>query len=247
VAEGDTVHRAARALRTLAGQRVSVRALHPRARAAGVAERVDGRRLLAVEAHGKHLLLRFEDGLVLRSHLGMSGSWRVGPRSEPVRGSPWLLVEGEERRAVLRGGAALSLDARPVARLGPDILADPPDLETMARRVRAEPERAIGDALLDQQLVAGIGNIWRSEALWQARVSPWTRVADLTPAELRRVLGVAAELMRCSRDGGRAHRAVYRRTGRPCRRCGTPVASRRQGDSARTAYWCPGCQPGPEQ
>src|SRR5262249_30184502 len=151
-------------------------------------------------AHGKHLLLRFEGGLVLRSHLGMAGSWRVQPRSEPVRGSPWLLLEGEERRAVLRGGAVLSLDARSVARLGPDILADPPDLATMARRLRAEPERAIGDALLDQRLVAGIGNIWRSEALWQARVSPWARVADVTVAQLRGVLAEASALMRRSRD-----------------------------------------------
>jgi endonuclease-8 len=247
MAEGDTVHRAARALRMLAGQRVSVHAMHPRARATRLAERVDGRRLVSVEAHGKHLLLRFDGGLVIRSHLGMSGSWRVQPRSEPVRGSPWLLIDGEAWRAVLRGGAAITLDARPVARLGPDILADPPDMETMARRLRAEPERAIGDALLDQRLVAGIGNIWRSEALWRARVSPWARVGDVTGAQLRRVLTEAAALMRRSRDVGRAERAVYRRTGRPCRRCGTPITSRRQGDSARTAYWCAGCQHEPDQ
>jgi endonuclease-8 len=247
VAEGDTVHRAARALQALAGERVSVRAFHPRARAAGVAERVDGRRLLAVDAHGKNLLLRFDGGVMLCSHLGMSGSWRLQPQSEPVRGSPWLVLEGGEQRAVLRGGAVLTLGARSVSRLGLDILADPPDLGAIAARLRGQPERAIGDALLDQRLVAGIGNIWRNEALWRARVSPWARVVDLSDEELSCVLEHAATLMRRSLDSGRVERTVYRRTGRPCPRCGTTIAARGQGEAARTAYWCPRCQPDPER
>jgi endonuclease-8 len=245
--EGDTVHRAAERLRGLVGQRLSVEAVHPRARATDVAPRVDGRLLEAVEAHGKNLLLRFEGGRVLRSHLGMSGSWRTMAADAPVRGAPWLVLTGESTKAVLRGGSVLELSAHRVSALGPDILAPRPDSEVIVSNLRrVDPRCTIGDALLDQRVVAGIGNIWRSESLWHARVSPWSRLNDLVDDDLLAIVGQAAALMADARDGKRPRREVYRRTGRPCRRCGTPIRSGKQGDSARAVYWCHSCQQGKE-
>src|SRR5919205_1929316 len=185
--EGDSLARAARRLQALVGERVEVETPHPRAAVKRVAERLDGRRLLAVEAAGKNLLLRFEDGVVLRSHLRMSGRWSVRPRGAKLVGRPWLVLRGAEREAVLWNGPVLELDDRAVRRLGPDILARPPALDAMTANLRRERERAIGDALLDQRLVAGIGNLWRSEALWEARVSPWRLVGELSDEELRSV------------------------------------------------------------
>src|SRR5436305_7686633 len=128
--EGDTLHRVARRLQPLVGERVRVEAHHPRAVVTGVAERLDGRRLVAVEAHGKNLLLRFQGGYVLRSHLRMSGSWRLLDSRAEVFGRPWLVLRGTERTAVLRGGSVLELHERAVRGLGPDILASPPDFQT---------------------------------------------------------------------------------------------------------------------
>ncbi|HZO48971.1 MAG TPA: hypothetical protein VFB26_02395, partial [Gaiellaceae bacterium] len=103
----------------------------------------------------------------------------------------------------------------------------------------------LGEALLDQRLVAGIGNMWLAEALWRTALSPWLRVGDVEQAELAGALAAAQALMRDAVDGRRAPRAVHRRAGRPCPRCGERVRSRGLGDSNRTAYWCPGCQRGP--
>jgi endonuclease-8 len=243
--EGDTLHRAARQLQVLVGERVEVETPHPRAQVGGLAKRLDGRRLLAVEAIGKNLLLRFEGGYLLRSHLRMSGSWRVVPRGARRAGRPWLVLRGAEREAVLWQGPVLELHARGLARLGPDILAEPPDFERMLSALRSDdPDRALGDALLDQRLVAGIGNVWRAEALWEARVSPWRRVRGISDEQLRDVLEWTNRLMRASLEGERRDRRVYRRAGRPCPRCQTPIASRGQGDANRTAYWCPRCQEG---
>jgi endonuclease-8 len=248
VPEGDTVHRAAGRLRALVGQRLSVEAVHPRARATGVAERLDGRCLEAVEARGKNLLLRFEGGRVLRSHLGMSGSWRTMSPDAPVRGAPWLVLTGERAKAVLRGGAVLEMSARRVSTLGPDILAPDAAVDAIVANLRRiDQQRAVGEALLDQRVVAGIGNIWRAEALWHAHISPWLRLAEVDDSTLRAVVRQAASLMAESRDGGRPRREVYRRPGRPCRRCGAPVRSARQGDAARTVYWCDACQRGKER
>ena len=111
---------------------------------------------------------------------------------------------------------------------------------------REHPSRELGDALLDQRLIAGIGNVWRTEALWRARLSPWLRLGDASDDELEGVLREAARLMRASLENGRGERAVYRRAGRPCPRCGEPIRSRGQGDGNRTAYWCPRCQRGEE-
>jgi endonuclease-8 len=154
------------------------------------------------------------------------------------------VLRGAEHEAVLWNGGVLELVVgRAAPRLGPDILGEPPDFETMLTRLRAVPqEREIGDALLDQRLVAGIGNLWRAEALWEARVSPWRGLEELGDGELRAVLDAAHALMRTSLDGRRPPRRVYRRVGRPCPRCGGVIRSGPQGEYARTAYWCPECQ-----
>jgi endonuclease-8 len=244
VPEGDSLHRAARRLQALVGQHVEVETPHPRAAVKGLSERLDGRRLEGVEAVGKNLLLRFEGGLVLRSHLRMKGRWRLEPRGAARAGKPWLVLRGEEHEAVLWNGGELELvGARGAPRLGPDILGEPPDFETMLGRLRtATPERELGDALLDQRLVAGIGNVWRAEALWEARVSPWRRLDQVTDDELRTVLESAHRLMQTALDGPHPPRDVYRRVGRSCPRCGGIIRSAPQGEHARTAYWCPGCQ-----
>jgi endonuclease VIII len=245
--EGDSLRRAAGRLQALAGQRVEVETPHPRAAAKGLAERLNGRTLEQVEAVGKHLLLRFEGGLVLRSHLRMTGRWRVEPKGARRVGRPWLVLRGDEVEAVLWNGPVRELvkDGGRLAHLGPDILDRPLDLEEMIERLRAEPRtRAVGDALLDQRLVAGIGNMWRAEALWEARVSPWRPLADVSDLELRATLDAAARRMRAAVEGVRPLRHVYRRAGRACGRCGAVIRSYPQGEAARIAYWCPGCQRG---
>jgi endonuclease-8 len=243
--EGDALHRAAARVRVLEGEVVSVEAHHPRAQVLRVAERIDRHRLERVEAVGKNLLLTFDGGLVLRSHLRMKGRWRVQRAGGPIIGNPWLVVRGREHEALLFNGPVLELTrtGQPprLRHLGPDIMLDPPDLDAMLACIRAGDQgREIGEALLDQRLVAGIGNKWKAEGLLLAGVSPWAQLSDLSDDEIRRVLG---ETSRAMRDGRRG-RLVYRRAGMPCRRCGTTVRSSPQGDDARMAYWCPSCQPG---
>jgi endonuclease-8 len=241
--EGDSLHRAAHRLQALVGETVEVESPNPRAAATGVAEQLDGRRLEGVEAVGKNLMLSFEGGLVLRSHLRMSGRWTVRERGTASRGRPWLVLRGSGREAVLWGGPVLELNARAVRRLGPDILARPPDFDRMVMNLRhADQGREVGDALLDQRLVAGIGNVWKAEALWRSGVSPWRPLGGVADDELRAVLAEAAALMRASVESGRAERGIYRRAGRPCPRCRAPISSRGQGDANRIAYWCPMCQ-----
>ena len=139
----------------------------------------------------------------------------------------------------------LELHARALARLGPDILARPPDLEAMLARLRrADPGRPLAETLQDQTLVAGIGNMWAAETLWEARLSPWRRLGEVPEHDRRGVLETAAALKRASVDGGREPRRVYKRAGRPCPRCRTPIRAYGQGDDNRTAYWCPACQSG---
>ena len=166
--EGDALHRAARRLSVLVGERVEAESPHPRAQVTGVAPRIDGRRLEAVEAVGKNLFLRFEGGVTVRSHLRMSGRWRVEPRGAARAGRPWLVLRGGAHEAVLWNGPILEIVALEVVsrqRLGPDVLTE----DLSAVRLHGP----IGEALLDQRQVSGIGNVWRCEALWHARVSPW--------------------------------------------------------------------------
>jgi endonuclease-8 len=246
VPEGDSLHRAARRLQPLVGQRIEAESPHPRAQAERIAERVHGRTLESVEAFGKNLLFRFEGGVVLRSHLRLSGRWELRPRGAARSGMPWLILRGEKVEGVLWNGPVLELHARALARLGPDILERPPRLEDMLERMaRADGTRFFGETLLDQSVVAGIGNMWLAEALWDASLSPWRRLRDVPMADRRLALETAARMMRASVDGGRERgHQVYRRVGRPCPRCRTRIRSWGQGDDNRMAYWCPVCQRG---
>jgi endonuclease-8 len=251
VAEGDTILRAARRIdRALAGKEVAVSTPNPRGRASGI-QRLDGRTLDRAHAKGKHLLLRFDD-LILHSHLGMSGSWHVYPRGarwrKPTRAA-WAALKGERAEAVQFGGPTLrvlSADALrrdPVlSRLGPDILAADFDPAIVLRSLRSDPRRDLGDALLDQTLVAGIGNIFKSEACFAARLDPWQLIDALTDDQLQSIVQSAHDLMQDAVDHGRHPHAVYRRAGQPCSRCRTRIVSRGQGDANRTTYWCPRCQ-----
>ena len=242
--EGDALHRAARRLQPLVGQRLEVEAPNPRAQATGVAPRIDGRVLESVEAVGKNLLLRFDGGIVLRSHLRMTGRWRLEPRGKPRAGLPWLVLRGETQEGVLWNGPVLTLETRNLRRLGQDVLSEDFDLDAAVARLARAGDRYLGEALQDQRLVAGIGNMWMAEALWAIRVSPWVRVRDAGEAVLRDAVAATRRLMQEALASGRPGRQVYRRAGRPCLRCGTIVRSRGQGDANRTAYWCPGCQEG---
>ena len=240
--EGDALARAARRLQVLVGQRLEVQTPHPRAAVKHIAERLDGRVLESVEAVGKNLLLQFDGGLVLHSHLRMTGRWRVARRGETRVGTPWLVLRGDTHEGILWNGPVLDLRRRAgLTHLGADILDGVPE----AAPFRAAPQsRQVGDALLDQRIVAGIGNMWKAEALWEARVSPWRELGDVSDEELHEVLAAAHRLMRVSVEGSRPLRHCYRRAGRPCPRCSTIIRSFPQGEDARTAYWCPQCQRG---
>lgn len=252
MAEGDTILRVKRRLtEALVGQPIAVGAPNPRGRAAGV-ERLDGCTLEGVDAHGKHLLFDFGD-LVLHSHLGMSGGWHVyarGTRWRRPRSAAWAVLAGERADAVQFGGPTLrvlpasrvAIDPQ-LARLGPDVLAADLDLEAILANFRAaERSRTLGDALLDQRLTAGIGNIFKSEACWAARINPWRELADLGDEDLRAVLEAAREQMLAAVELGDRHRfRIYKRRG-PCSRCRGTVRHRGQGDANRTTWWCERCQ-----
>ncbi len=235
----------------LLGQSIAVSAPNPRGRAAGV-ERLDGRTLVGIDTHGKHLLFDFDD-LVLHSHLGMSGGWHIyepGARWRRPRSSAWAVLAGERAVAVQFGGPTLrvlpagrvAIDPQ-LARLGPDILAPDLDLARVIAGFRAtDQSRTLGDVLLDQRLVAGIGNIFKSEACFGARLDPWHSLGDLSDEDLRRALEAARAQMLAAVTGGARHRfAIYKHRG-PCVRCRGPVRHRGQGDANRTTWWCERCQ-----
>jgi endonuclease-8 len=247
--EGDALARTARRLQVLVGERLEVAAPNPRAQVKRIAERLDGLRLEAVDAAGKNVFLRFEDGLVLRSHLRMKGRWWVQERGRSLGdGLPWLVLRGSTHEAVLWHGPVLELGESARHRLGPDILASPPDFDGMLANLRAlSGSTLLGSALQSQRAVAGIGNMWMCEALWDIALSPWTHLEDVSDEDVRRALRSAARLMRAALDGARGGKRVHRRAGRPCLRCGTAIRSWPLGDAARTAYWCPGCQHGGEE
>jgi endonuclease-8 len=270
VPEGDTLFRTAAGLRPyLLGRRVSA------ARTGGPGplpqvDRVIGHEITALEALGKNLLVRFDNGLEIRTHLKMTGSWH---RYRP--GEPWRRPPARARLVLeVPGAVAVCFDAPVVelleqraealhpslGRLGPDLLAPDFDGTEALRRLR-EPSRrgtAIAEALVDQRALAGIGNVYKSEVLWIEAVSPFAPVADLDDPTLERLIATARRLLLVNAD--RAHgperittvgdpRAVgalyvYGRVGRPCRRCGSAIVSARQGtELPRTTYWCPTCQP----
>ena len=252
MAEGDTILRLARRFEaTLLGEEVTATAPNPRGKAAKI-ERLGGRTLESVEAHGKHLMLGFGD-LSLHSHLGMSGGWHFyppGARWRRPRSSAWAVLSDGEWDAVQFGGPTLRVTTTSrlrrdpqLVRLGPDILAEELDADAVVAAMRADPTRGLGDALLDQHLVAGIGNIFKSEACFAARVDPWRLVGDVSDEELRAVLTAAHEQMRAAVESGDRHRfRVYKRRQGACPSCRGPISSRGQGDANRTTYWCPRCQ-----
>jgi endonuclease-8 len=173
----------------------------------------------------------------------MRGRWWVRPRGARRLGRPWLVLRGAEHEAVQVNGPVLELHQRALGGLGPDVLAEPPDLDRMVRNLRAAPsELRLAEALQRQRLVAGIGNMWAAEALWEARLSPWLRLGEVSDDDLRTVLEAAHALMRTRLAGRGRPRRVYRRVGRPCPRCGETIRSRGLGDANRIAYWCPVCQ-----
>jgi endonuclease VIII len=252
--EGDSVLRLARRLdERLAGTEISARTPGPRRPEGMPASSLDGRVLKHAESRGKHLLLHFEDGLALHAHMGMRGSWRLYEEGErwgrPPRDA-WIALAGGGVEAVNFGGSKLRIvreaqlgrDPR-LARLGPDLLADDFEPAAVVNRMRSiAPDVELGAALLGQRLVAGIGNIFKSEGCFAARLDPNDRLASLSDAQLTDVLEHTRRLMLEAAETGRQPNQVYRKAGRPCPRCGTRIESRAQGDSARTTYWCPGCQ-----
>jgi endonuclease-8 len=257
--EGDTLFRTAVTLRRwLVGETLS----DARTRVPGLAAaRLVGRRVDAVEARGKHLLIRFEGGPVLHTHMRMTGSWhayRVGDTWRRPERQARLVLEAGEHVAVCFNAPVIELLAPQaervhpsLGRLGPDVLAEPLDVDGILLRARTRPaETKLGELLLDQQVLAGIGNIYRSEALYVCGHNPWMSQEDISDEELVKLIECAANLMRANlphveRDFGRRGegRSVYRRAGRPCRRCGAAVRARALGEQARIAYWCPTCQP----
>jgi endonuclease VIII len=249
VPEGDTIAYAARRIRPVIEGRVPDEIHSPRE--PKWPERLRGRAVTGVDTHGKHLFIRFEGGLTLHSHLGMVGSWTV-LRHGRIGRLAWLVIRVGDSRVVQWRGPLLELmtDGRTrfdqrLAALGPDVLADEFDRDRFLRRLRADdPTRPIGDALLDQTTVAGIGNIWKAEGCWEAGIDPWRPVAQVSDGEASSILdAVRPRMMRSATEGPRTiDPRVYGRTGRPCPRCGTRVVSRGQGDANRTTYWCPGCQ-----
>jgi len=257
VPEGDTIRWAANRIRPALEGRVPEQILTPQPRHAldRWPQRLAGRAVTRVEPYGKHLFLRFEGGLALHSHLRMTGAWGVYRAGQPWRRSrrrAWLVLLAGEREIVQFDGPVLELmtDGRTrfdqrLASLGPDVLADEIDLSGFLRRLRGDdPTRGIGDALLDQTTIAGIGNIWKSEGCWEAGIDPWRPVAEVSDAEAMSIIEkVRPRMRRSAEQGPKAIGArVYNRAGRPCPRCGSSVRAGRQGEGNRTTFWCPGCQ-----
>ncbi|MEO6989737.1 MAG: DNA-formamidopyrimidine glycosylase family protein [Aquihabitans sp.] len=263
--EGDTLHRAANRLRpALAG--ATLRRFE--------APRLLGDRPLLgvvvrdVEAMGKHLLVHFDDGLTLRTHLGMTGSWHVyaeGTRWRKHRHLLRALVGVDGWDAVCfsapqiqtyrpdRPGGALGTGIDPIGHLGPDLCTPDVDLDMALARFDTVPEpgTSIADALLDQRIAAGIGNVYKSELLHRCRVDPFVAV-EVVPVEVRRQLLAAANRLllhnltttrRTTIAGPAGSVAAYGRARRPCPRCGTPIQMIRHGVNNRSTYWCPRCQP----
>ncbi|MFJ8165107.1 Fpg/Nei family DNA glycosylase [Streptomyces sp. NPDC096136] len=261
--EGDSVHRAAARLHAaLAGKTLTHADLRvPRFATADLA----GRTTLDVTPRGKHLLARLEGGLTLHSHLGMDGAWYVFAPAEKWRGGP-----SYEIRAVLAAADATAVgyrlpvlellrtadEARAVGHLGPDLLGPDWDPDRAAANLLAAPGRPLGEALLDQRNLAGIGNIYKSELCFLAAATPWTPVGALPDPEVTavRLAGAAQRLLAANTGHGGPRNTtgsrrpgrelfVYGRARRPCLRCGTPVRQAPQDD--RPTYWCPRCQSGP--
>jgi endonuclease-8 len=263
MAEGHVSHRNAERLTAALGGREIVRVdAGPQMAAQQLPRRLTGDTLELVETRGKHQLIRFTSGRVLHSHLGMNGRWqlRSADRPPPQR-RLWLALWTDLHVAAQYGGPRLRLHepggAIPaLAGVGPDVLDATldPGQAALTALAGAEPARPVGDVLLDQRLLSGIGNIYRAETLFLAGIDPWRGAATVSVEEAHRIGQTAAELMRhgvmhpgpiTTYHGpapGRERTWVYGRRDQPCRRCGTPVRAKGMGDANRTLFWCPTCQ-----
>ncbi|MGH2714867.1 MAG: Fpg/Nei family DNA glycosylase [Thermoleophilaceae bacterium] len=255
--EGDTIHSAARRIgAALVGRRiVEIETPQPRHALDRWPERLGGRAVRSVDAHGKHLFIRFEGDLTLHSHLRMTGAWGVYRRGRRLRRSPrraWLVIRTAEHEVVQFDGPVLELMTesrsrfdRRLAALGPDVLAGELDERAVLVRLRRDDQsRGLGEALLDQRNLAGVGNLWKSEGCFRAGLDPWRPLGRVGDDEALAVVRQIRDQMQASLERGGHPREiqVYERTGRPCPRCGAPIRARGQGDENRTTYWCPACQ-----
>ncbi len=256
--EGDSVFRfASRLQEALAGKAVRAARAHGPGPVPQV-HRIVGATCTGVRTHGKNIVVSFDNGLALRGHLRMFGTWHVYAPGEawdrPDRDAR-LVVEVEGAVVVNFKAPVIELMEEralavygPVAGLGPDLLDDAFDPKEALRRFR-DPSRAsltIGDAIMDQRAMAGVGNIWKHETLFRCRTNPWRRVGEMDDASLLGLILKARELLRASAgkpgSGERPSLLVYGRTGRPCPRCSTRLRSATQGADIRRTTWCPKCQ-----
>jgi endonuclease VIII len=262
--EGDTIFRAAVALRKVMDGRFVVAA---RGRGVPGAAKLVGRQVSGIEARGKHLLMHFEDRSALHSHMGMTGSWHIYRLGEtwqkPERRAGVVLELGVDRRSaaesvvVCFSPQVLELLSETALRrhvwlskLGPDILSAAFDISDAVQRFRTRDTLSLGEALLNQAIVCGVGNVYKSEALFLTGRDPFAPVSSLTDEQLAELIRTSRDLMlrnlqsfpRTTRFEAGEKQWVYGRKDQPCFKCGTPIAMRRQGDLGRSTYWCPGCQ-----
>lgn len=254
MAEGDTVLRWAMELeKAFEGRRI-LDASAPNARSPlrRKASRLRGLEVDQVEARGKHLIIRLHGGLAIHSHMGMSGSWRVyehGQSWKYPRRSAWLILELEGIDVVQFGGPTIRLvrqvelgrDSR-LASLGMDLLGPDFDLELATGALAAAGPMELGEALLDQHRLAGIGNIYKSEACFEAGMDPWRPVESFEREELAGLIEIARRQLQEGVETGRRPQRIYKMSGKPCPRCRARVRSRGQGLDNRITYWCPTCQ-----
>lgn len=257
--EGDTIYRVAASMRAHAAGRTVQRFVDRHGEFAPAL--FEGADLDTVQARGKHLVMGFSNGRAVHSHMGMTGAWHVY-RS----GTPWQKPERRCRFAFALGPVELVLFSPKlvevvrsadlerhglIARLGPDLLAPAPDLDLARRRLESHGRVPLGVALMNQQLVAGIGNVYKSELMFIERVDPFAPVAGYDGATILRLLERARALMRRNLDGTprrtryttRGPRLwVYNRHRQPCFLCGEPIVMTRQGEAARSTYYCAPCQ-----
>jgi endonuclease-8 len=240
VPEGDTIFRIARTLdRALAGKIVTrFETMLPKLSRGAL----KGRTIERVRSMGKHLIIDFSGDVHLRTHLRMNGSWhlyRAGERWRKSRDDMRIVIATDDFEAV--GFNIPVADFSAVPEQGPDLLGEGFDADEAVRRIRKQEAEEIGNALLNQRALAGIGNIYKSEVLHVCGIHPFTRVGALTDEQLQRIVRKArAMLQRSTRERPRFQ--VYERGGRPCRKCGTPIEYRKQGPDIRGTYWCPKCQ-----
>ncbi|HYC89575.1 MAG TPA: DNA-formamidopyrimidine glycosylase family protein [Thermoanaerobaculia bacterium] len=261
--EGDTIHRAARTLHAALAGRTILRFETVFPQLARV--EMTGRTVERVDAAGKNLLMHFSGDLHLRTHMRMNGSWHLykpGERWRKRFSDMRIILETDAWVAVAFNVPVAEMhDSRSLERqddllnIGPDFLGETFDQEEAVRRIRARPDEEIADVLLNQRVVSGIGNEYKSELLFMSRVSPFAKVRDLTDEQLDTILKLSRKVMLANiqkRSPARIttfsldpsqKQYVYSRGRKPCRRCGTPIEYAKQGKDARGTYWCPRCQP----